>query len=161
MCRIVTTTCCFPHLPVVTKFLRSWPSQTDWKWLNWLKLTEADWKWQKIDRNRLKVDENQGGNNWNRQKKSAFRRFRMEGEAKKHLITIKEFNKFQQISCTCQNGRRVSGLRCFSCSGLRCFLVTKLRSGQSTVGGPKLTKIDLFRPKWTILVLRIPKSGSE
>ena len=28
----------------------------------------------------------------------------------------------------------------------------KLRSGQSTVGGPKWTKIDTFRPKWTILV---------
>ena len=27
-----------------------------------------------------------------------------------------------------------------------------LRSGQSTVRGPKWTKIDLFRPKWTILV---------
>ena len=26
------------------------------------------------------------------------------------------------------------------------------RSGQSTVGGPKWTKIDLFRSKWTILV---------
>ena len=33
---------CFPHLPVVYKFLRFWPSQTDW---NWLKLTETDWKW--------------------------------------------------------------------------------------------------------------------
>ena len=27
-----------------------------------------------------------------------------------------------------------------------------IRSGQSTVGGPKWTKIDLLRPKWTILV---------
>ena len=25
-----------------------------------------------------------------------------------------------------------------------------IRSGQSTVGGPKWTKIDLFRPKWAI-----------
>ena len=35
------------------------------------------------------------------------------------------------------------------------------RSGQSTVGGPEWTKIDLFRPKWTILVSRIPNSSSE
>ena len=27
-----------------------------------------------------------------------------------------------------------------------------VRNGQSTVGGPKWTKMDLFRPKWTILV---------
>ena len=27
-----------------------------------------------------------------------------------------------------------------------------IRNGQSTVGGPKWTKMDLFRPKWTILV---------
>ena len=26
------------------------------------------------------------------------------------------------------------------------------RNSQSTVGGPKCTKMDLFRPKWTILV---------
>ena len=31
-------------------------------------------------------------------------------------------------------------------------LSVMFRSGQSTVGGPKCTKIDLFRPKWTILV---------
>ena len=31
-------------------------------------------------------------------------------------------------------------------------IAESLRSGQSTVGGPKWTKTDLFRPKWTILV---------
>ena len=29
------------------------------------------------------------------------------------------------------------------------FALTKIRCGKSTVGGPKWTKIDLFRPKWT------------
>ena len=38
-------TCCFPHLLVVNKFLRFWPSQTDW---NWSKLTEIDWNWLKL-----------------------------------------------------------------------------------------------------------------
>ena len=27
-----------------------------------------------------------------------------------------------------------------------------IRNGQNAVGGPKWTKVDLFRPKWTILV---------
>ena len=45
------------------------------------------------------------------------------------------------------------------------FLVFTVRSGQSTVGGPKWTKMDLFRPfarpKWTILVSRMLESSSE
>ena len=40
--------CCFPHLPVVNKFLRFWPSQTDW---NWLKLIRIDWSWLKLIEN--------------------------------------------------------------------------------------------------------------
>ena len=31
-------------------------------------------------------------------------------------------------------------------------IVTWIRNGQSTVGGPKWTKMGFFRPKWTILV---------
>ena len=31
-------------------------------------------------------------------------------------------------------------------------LFPKIRNGQSPVGGPKWTKMDLFTPKWTILV---------
>ena len=40
------------------------------------------------------------------------------------------------------------------CSALLVALqlvATQLRSGQSTVAGPKWTKLDLFRPKWTQL----------
>ena len=64
--------CCFPHLPVVNKFLRFWLSQTDW---NWLKLIRIDWNWLKLvenDRKSIemdwKVDENLEENHWNRLK---------------------------------------------------------------------------------------------
>ena len=43
--------CCFPHLPVVNKFLRFWLSQTDW---NWVKLIRIDWNWLKMIKNRSK-----------------------------------------------------------------------------------------------------------
>ena len=35
-----------------------------------------------------------------------------------------------------------------------------VRSGQSTVGGPKWTQINQNGPFWSILVSRMPKSGS-
>ena len=48
------------------------------------------------------------------------------------------------------------------------FISVMLRNGQSTVGGPKWTKMDLFRPNWTkmdhfgpFLVSRMLKSSSE
>ena len=47
---------CFPHLPVVNKLLRFWPSQADW---NWLKLKETDWTWLKLienDRKSIETD---------------------------------------------------------------------------------------------------------
>ena len=76
-------TCCFPHLPVVNKFLCFLPNQTDWHWLklikvdgNWLKMTEhrskcieMDWKsarFTRIWRKTIEIAEN-----W-------LRRFRME-----------------------------------------------------------------------------------
>ena len=30
--------------------------------------------------------------------------------------------------------------------------IIQFRNGQSTVGGPKWTKTNIFRPKWTVLV---------
>ena len=63
-----TVTCSLPHLPVVNKFLRFWPSQTDW---NWLKLIKIDWNWLKMTENRSKwigSRRGSGGNHWNRRK---------------------------------------------------------------------------------------------
>ena len=52
-----TVRCCFPHLPVVNKFLRFWASQTDW---NWLKLIKIDWSWLKlIKHDRKSIDNRQ------------------------------------------------------------------------------------------------------
>ena len=80
-------TCYFPHLPVVNKFLRFWPSQTDW---NWLKLIKTDWSWLKLiekDRKSIEMD-------WKSTRiwgttieiaENELRRFRMEGGVKKHL----------------------------------------------------------------------------
>ena len=51
--------CRFPHLPIVNKYLRFWPSPTDW---NSLKMTEPDWNWRdwlkviEHDRKSIKID---------------------------------------------------------------------------------------------------------
>ena len=88
----------FPHLPVVNKFLRFCPSQTDWNWWklikvdsNWLKMTEksiaTDRKSTRIWRKTIEIAEN-----W-------LRRFRREGGVEKHLnyylrkVTLKSFPK--------------------------------------------------------------------
>ena len=77
--------CCFPHLPVVNKFLRFWPSdwnrskliKIDWNWLKLIekerKSIEMDWKLTRIWRKTIEIAEN-----W-------LRRFRKEGGVKKHL----------------------------------------------------------------------------
>ena len=68
-----------PHLPVVNKFLRFWPSQTDW---NWLKLTEAGWNRLKLIENDSELIEMDESRRENHQNLASW--LRMEGGAKTH-----------------------------------------------------------------------------